>query len=125
VAGVTQRVDPSDLDDLLGRPPRAAIAFADGARVETVPVAYRRHGGRHWIGVGPEDLPAAGAPERAVLLVDDGRYWFELRAVTLRGRLVAAPQPPPASASDLVWLELVPEHVVAWDYGTLHEEPDA
>jgi hypothetical protein len=56
--------------------------------------------------------------------VDAGRYWFELRAVTLRGRLVAAPEPPAHAASDLVWLELVPERSVAWDYGTLHEEAE-
>lgn len=123
MARVTQRVDPADLDDLLERPPRAAIAFADGARIEALPVVYRRDGGRHRFGVARDGVPAAGAPERVVLVVDDGRYWFELRAVTLRGRLVAA-EPPAQAASDLLWLELLPEHSVAWDYGTLHEEAE-
>lgn len=126
MARVTQRVDPAALDAMLERPPRAAIAYLDSEQVEAMPVAYRRDGGRHLVGVDRGALPACGAPERAVLLVDDGRYWFELRAVTLRGRLVPLPEPPePAAATDRAWLELLPEHAVAWDYGTLHEEPDA
>ncbi len=125
MAHVTQRIDPTHLDDLLERPARTAIAFTDGGRIEALPVAYRRRGGRHWVGVERDQLPAAGTPERAVLLADDGRFWFELRAVTLRGRLAAAQEPPAGARPDLVWLELVPERSVAWDYGTLHEEPDA
>jgi hypothetical protein len=118
VAGVTQRVDPGDLEELLSRPARTAIAFTEGERIETLPVAYRREGSRHFVG-----LPRGGAPpERAVLLADDGRFWFELRAVTLRGRLVVAPQPPRGAAPDRLWLELLPEHSVAWDYGKLREE---
>ena len=124
MARVTQRVDPADLDDLLERPRRAAVAFCDGARIEAVPVAYRRRGGRHWIGVAREALPPSGAPERAVLLTDDGRYWFDLRAVTLRGRLVAAPRPPGERSVDLAWWEVVPERIVAWDYARLREEAD-
>jgi hypothetical protein len=122
MAHVTQRVDPAELADLLERPPRAAIAFAAGERIEMLPVVYRREGGRHRVGVARGLLPPGGAPERAVLLVDDGRYWFELRAVTLRGRLVAAPEPPAGVASERLWLELVPEHSVAWDYGRLRDE---
>jgi len=120
---ITQRVDPSALDELLEVPPRAAIAFVDDGRIESVPVDYRRRAGRHWIGVAREALPAAGVPDRAVLLIDAGRYWFELRALTLRGRLAPA-APPPGDSPERVWLELEAEHVVAWDYATLHEEAD-
>jgi hypothetical protein len=123
VSRATQRVAPGDLDRLLAHPPRAAMAFLDGERIAPVPVAYCRQSGRHRVAVAREALPAAGPPERAVLLIDDGRYWFELRAVTLRGRLVAAP-PPPDAEPDRVWFELVPDRVVAWDYATLHEEAD-
>jgi len=122
VARVTQRVDLSQVEDLLERAPRAAIAFLRGARVEPVAVAHLRSDGRSWVGVMPEALPREGPPDGVVLLLDDGRYWFELRAVTLRGRLVAATQPPPGADVRLVWLEFVPDHVVAWNYGTLHEE---
>jgi hypothetical protein len=120
---VTQRVDPSALDDLLERPPRAAIAFVDGGRVEPVPVAYRRRGGRHWIGVAREALPASGLPDRAALLIDDGRWWFELRGVMLRGRFATA-EGPPGGSEDLTWLELAPTSAAAWDYSALHEEAD-
>jgi len=121
---ITQRVDPSALDELSELPPRAAIAWVEGGRIESVPVDYRRRAGRHWIGVAREGWPTGGAPDRAVLLIDAGRYWFELRALTLRGRLAAA-APPPGDSPGLVWLELEAEHVVAWDYATLHEEDSA
>jgi len=125
VGRVTQRVDPGEVDDLLERPPRAAVAFVAVGPIEPVAVSYRRHAGRHWIGVACDALPAGGTPERAVLLLDDGRYWFELRALTLRGRLMAAASPPPGAAPGCVWLELRPEHEVAWSYATLHEEDGA
>jgi hypothetical protein len=59
-----------------------------------------------------------------VLLLDDGRFWFELRAVTHRGRLVASSPPPSTEESPLRWFEFVPDHTVAWDYGMLHEEAE-
>jgi hypothetical protein len=123
VARVTQRVDPERLGDLLERPLRAAIATARGAEVDPVAVAYRRREGRTFVGV-PRALSPAAASEPVVLLLDDGRYWYELRAVTIRGRLAAA-TPPPGGDPQLVWLEVVPERAVAWDYGSLREEADA
>jgi hypothetical protein len=125
VGRVTQRVDPARVDDLLERPPRAAIAFVRDGAVEPVPVTYRRAEGQHWIGVARDALPAEGPPGGGVLLVDGGRYWFELRAITLRGRLAVTAAPPPGGDARLVWLEFVPDHAVAWDYGTLHEESGA
>jgi len=125
LARVTQRVDPVELDDLLERPRRAAIAFSSGGGIEPVPVACLRHAGRLWIGAVREALPAAGTPGRAVLLIDDGRYWFELRAVLLRVRLVAAPQSPPTASAELAWFEAIPDRMVAWDYAALREEADA
>lgn len=124
MARVTQRVDPGAVDDLLERPPRAAIAFSRGASVEPVPVVYCRSETRSFVGLRREWLPPAGPPERGVLLLDDGRYWFELRAVTMRGRLEVS-RPPPGGEPKLVWFEFTPERTVAWDYGTLHEEDDA
>jgi hypothetical protein len=119
---VTQRVDPSALDDLVARPPRAAIAFSRGDRVEAVPVAFRRDGDKIWIGI-ERGVPLGNeASVPAVVLVDDGRYWFELRAITWRGHLVAAPASSPLP-SDLRWLELRTESNVSWAYATVHEEP--
>jgi hypothetical protein len=121
---VTQRVDPADVGDLFEHPPRAALAFDAGGGAEPVPACYRRLAGRHFVGVARGALPAGGATGRAVLLLDDGRWWFELRAVTLRGRLAPAP-PPPGASPELDWLELGPERQVAWSYATLHEEEGA
>jgi hypothetical protein len=124
MARVTQRVEPAEVDDLLERPPRAALATAEAEGIDAIPVAYRRRAGRHFVGVERGALAARAAAGRAVLVADAGRYWFELRAVTLRGRLAAA-EPPPGAAGDLLWLELLPERAVAWDYGRLREEAGA
>ncbi|HME71925.1 MAG TPA: hypothetical protein VKM54_18945 [Myxococcota bacterium] len=118
---VTQRVDPSALDALVGRPPRAAIAFTYGDSVEAVPIAFRRDGEKVWIGIDRGVPVGNGMPVPAVVMVDDGRYWFELRAITWRGHLVPAPAPPPALAADLRWFEFLVEASVSWDYATLHE----
>jgi hypothetical protein len=73
----------------------------------------------------PDELPTAGVPDRIVLLVDDGRYWFELRAAVWRGTVRAEHEEPAgASAGDeLVWFRFEPRRVAAWDYGQLREDP--
>jgi len=124
MARVTQRVDPERLGDLLERPLRAAIATVRRGEPDPAPVAYRRSEGRCFVGVERALLPPEGEGAQVVLLLDDGRYWFELRAVTIRGRLEAAAQPR-GGDPQLVWLEVVPDRAVAWDYGSLHEEADA
>lgn len=117
---ITQRVDASALDALVERPPRAAITFTHGEDIEAVPVAFRRDRGKLWIGID-RGLPVSnGTPVPAVVVVDGGRYWFELRAITWRGRLVPAMAPP--AAADLQWFEFLVDSDVSWDYATLHEE---
>jgi len=128
---VTQRVDVGDLADLADlaeAPPRAAIAFATDDGPTCLPVVMRRQADGILVGADPGALPSGGLPERAVLLVDDGRFWFELRAVVWRGRLEPASAPPEGAAGEpgdggLVWLRLVPRRVAAWDYGRLREVP--
>jgi hypothetical protein len=119
---VTNRLESKALADLLARPPRATLAFLRDGQVELLPVAYRGEGGRHWVGLGhvppPTDTPAS-------LVIDDGFSWFALRAVTVRGTLAHRGETPSGASVGLDWLELVPRHVTAWDYGSLHEEPDA
>ena len=123
VSRVTQRVDPSSLDGLVAGPPRAAIAFVQGTRVEAVPVALHRDGERIWIGIDPSVLPGSETSAPAVALVDDGRYWFELRAITWRGRLVPGTAPATEPPNGLRWFEFLADSSVSWDYATLHEEP--
>jgi hypothetical protein len=119
---ITQRVDPSALDALVERPPRVAIAFTHGDSIEAVPVAFRRDCGKLWIGIDRGLSVSNETPVPAVVVVDGGRYWFELRAITWRGRLVPAIAPPAALAADLKWFEFLVDSDVSWDYATLHEE---
>jgi hypothetical protein len=121
VARVTQRVPVEALDELVRRPPRAALALAVGGAVAAAPVALVRDGDALRVGIDAAVLPGDPLPERAVLLVDDGRAWFELRAITWRGTLAGERHEAP---DGLVWLTFEPTRVVAWDYGALHEEPD-
>jgi hypothetical protein len=119
---ITQRVDPRALDALVERPPRAAVVFSRNDGVEAVPVAFRRDCEKLWIGMERGVPVGSGAPVPAVVVVDDGRYWFELRAITWRGHLVPASAPPPILGADLRWFEFLVEGSVSWNYATLHED---
>ncbi len=107
-----------DLPRLATDPPRAALAFATRDGPQCLPVVVRCDHDQIRIGIDRASLPENGAPERAVLLVDDGRYWFELQAIVRRGTLE-----PTASSGTNAWFRLTTQHEVAWDYGRLHEEP--
>lgn len=116
---VTQRVSLGDVEDLLTRPARAAIAYTGSDGPECLPVVVSTDGGMR-IGVHPDHYPADGLPDRLVLLVDDGGYWFELRAAVWRGAV--EPDADRTGEADLVWLRFEPRRFAAWDYGQLHEE---
>jgi hypothetical protein len=117
----SNRVDPAALGDLLAAPCRATLAWTAEGRLELAPVRYAGRDGRHYVTV-PREGTAPGPDTRVSLVLDDGASWFELRAVTLRGVLAPASDPPPGGEP---WLELVPARTTAWDYGAFHEEPDA
>jgi len=114
-------VDPSRLDDLVERPPRAALAFVHGGCAEAVPVALRREGDRIWIGIDP-GVPPGSDSVPVVVLVDDGRYWFDLRAITWRGHLIPGTAPATELPTELRWFEFLAESSVSWDFGALREE---
>jgi hypothetical protein len=139
---VTRDVDPADVADLVDHPPRAHVAVVEGGRAAVLPVATRRRGAEQLVGI------PAGAPDlagREIHLVrDDGKYWFELRALAVRGVLHGtdadhdaeldgsvtesiAPAPASRGPADqrLRWYVLDPGRTVAWDYGALREAPDA
>jgi hypothetical protein len=118
---VTRDVGPEAVPDLLERPPRAAVAFLDGEQVDVLPAKARTLDGVHLFAVrGRDDL---GGREVA-LVRDDGPWWFELRAVTVRG--VARPAAPAAGedGTGLAWYAVEPRRVIAWDYGSLREAGD-
>jgi hypothetical protein len=123
VSRVTQRVEPEPLIAALAAGGRAAIAFARDGALELLPVRHRRDGGgRHWLGIAREDAPPAAGLGPVVLVLDAGRAWFELRAVTWRGHAHAPVGNPPEPDDELAWLVFEPSGVIAWDYGQLREE---
>jgi hypothetical protein len=124
--GVTQRVPIEGLADLDSRPRRAALAFVDERGPVGVPALVRHVDGRLLVGVARDEVPSDPPPRRAALVVDDGWYWFELRAIVRRGTLDdvdAGPGREAAQAGDEVrWFAFATTSGIAWDYGRLHEE---
>lgn len=121
---VTRNIDFASAQDLLAGDRRACLAFAgaDGAQVEPAVLQWRD--GRYLVGIPAraDGLPAAGA--EVVLLVDEGVYFFQLRALYVRG--TAQPSAPPAGdmPAGCRWIELLPTKTVAWDYGQMREVDD-
>jgi hypothetical protein len=66
-------------------------------------------------------MPIAG--QEVVLLIDEGIYFFDLRAIYIRGRVKSAEAPRDAPAGR-IWFEVIPLKTVAWDYGMLREVRD-
>jgi hypothetical protein len=117
---VTRDIDPTQAQDLLARGARACLAFASpqGPQVLPVRLLWQEHRYLVSLPLGAAPQPLAG--QEAVLLVDDGIYYFELRALYIRG----ATQPllaPQGTADDRIWFELQAQKTVAWDYGALRE----
>ena len=121
---ITRNVDLVHVRDLLERVPRACIAYASDKGPQVIPVALAWIDKRYLVGIPDRVEHGPGAGEEIVLLVDEGVYFFELRAVYVRGRLQPATSPPNTPTGH-TWLELVPLREVAWDYGSLREEDDA
>jgi hypothetical protein len=109
-------VPVADVEDLLSGPARAAVAYTGPDGLESVPVVVRRDDGLH-VGLDPDAIARTDAPERVVLVVDDGAYWFELRAAVWGGTVAVE-----GNDEGLVWFRLDPVRFVAWDYGRLREE---
>ena len=120
---VTRNIDPDAARDLLQRVPRACIAFAneDGPQAQPVTLVWRNK--RYFTGIHGiiNHLPISG--QEIVLLVDEGVYFFDLRAIYIRGH-VQPVEAPSGAPSGYTWFEVIPTKTVAWDYGTLHEVDD-
>ena len=120
---VTRNIDPDSAQDLLQRVPRACIAFAheDGPQAQPVTLVWRNN--RYFTGIPGlvKHLPSSG--QEVVLLVDEGVYFFDLRAIYIRGQIQPA-QDPMGGSTGHIWFEVIPAKTIAWDYGTLHEVDD-
>jgi hypothetical protein len=120
---VTRNIDPGSARDLLERVPRACLSFACDHGPQAQPIALVWLDGRHLAGI-PEDAehqPDSG--QEVVLLIDEGIYFFDLRALYIRGQVKPAEAPREAPVGH-TWFEVIPLKTVAWDYGTLREVKD-
>ncbi len=120
---VTRDVDLDSARDLLERVPRACLSFASDSGPQVQPVKVLWQAGRYLVRI-PEDAgqqPVSG--QEAVLLIDEGIYYFQLRAIYIRGRVQTA-EAPIDGPSGQAWFEVIPTKVVAWDYGKLREVSD-
>ncbi len=120
---VTRNIDPGSARDLLERVPRACISFACDHGPQAQPIVLVWHDGRYLAGI-PEDAdrrPSSG--QEVVLLIDEGVYYYDLRALYIRGRVKQASAPRDAPASR-TWFEVVPLKTIAWDYGMFREVRD-
>ena len=116
----SRNVDPESVRDLRERAPRACIAFATEHGPQAQPIISLWQDGRYLVGIPEHAERWPRADQEAVLLIDEGVYYFELRAIYIRGRLQLAETPADAPTSR-VWFELVPTKTVAWNYGMLRE----
>ena len=115
---VTVRVRLEENIDLLRKPARASIGFTSplGPRIE--PAALRYRDDRYFVGLDDGAmLPDEGA--EVVLVVDEGRLFFELRAVYVRGRSIRIEE---RSEDGKTWIEVVPAKISSWDYGRMRSD---
>ena len=120
---VTRDVDPDSVRDLLERVPRACLSFANDRGPQNQPVGLLWDEGRCLVSIpeGADYQPIPG--QEVVLLVDEGIYYFDLRAIYIRGKANPTEAPPEALAGRN-WYEVVPIKTAAWDYGMLREVSD-
>ncbi|MBK9714865.1 MAG: hypothetical protein IPO81_26750 [Kouleothrix sp.] len=120
---VTRNIAPDRAHDLIERVPRACIAFSGDSGPQAQPVVLVWRDNRYLVGIPDQADRRPGPGHEVVLLVDEGVYFFDLRAIYIRGQ--AQPAEPPAQApAGHTWIEVVPLKTVAWDYGMLREESD-
>jgi hypothetical protein len=124
VKHVTRNIPPANAQDLFERPARACLAFATDAGPCALPVMAVLNAQRYFVGLPATTQLLPTALQEVVLLLDDGVYFFDLRALYIRGQAhpVVAPENAPVGQR---WFEIVPLKTVAWDYGQLREDDDA
>lgn len=114
MTGVTNRIPFDEAADLVSSA-RACISFVVAGRPRVEPAVVRRDGSRFLVGVAADSVVATDAGE-ASLVIDEGVYFFDLRAISVRG--VPSPAAAPVD-SGLCWIELEPTKLTCWDYGRL------
>ncbi len=115
---VTRDIELKAAADLRARVPRACLAYAAGDGLANLPVKVIWHDERTLVALPADmELPPHNNQE-AVLLIDEGIYYFQLRAIYLRGSLQIV-ESPAGETGNYSWYELIPSRVAAWDYGKM------
>ena len=117
---VTRNIELSEARDLLEHSARACLAFASHAGPVAEPVTVVFDNDRYLVGMPSDTSVHPAVREEAVLLVDEGVQYFDLRAIYVRG-VVASVDGVQKLSADLAWLALEPTKIVAWDYGRMRE----
>jgi hypothetical protein len=115
VSQVTVRVPLEENIDLLRDPTRACLGFTspNGPWIEPAALRYREN--RFLVGLeGDAIVPNEG--EEVVLVVDEGRLFFQLRAVYVRGHSTHVTE---RSGDGKIWIEVLPSKITSWDYGRM------
>lgn len=120
---VTRNIGLVSAQDLLERVPRACLSFASDLGPQAQPVGLRWHEGRYLINLPGNVERQPISNQEVVLLIDEGIYYFDLRAIYIRGQVKPA-EAPLNTPTGLTWFEVVPLKTVAWDYGALREVRD-
>lgn len=109
----TNRIPFEEAADLLTSARACVAVVVDGApRLEPAVVVHEDP--RFLVGVARGSIDASSVDE-AVLVLDQGVRFFDLRAVYVRGR----PSPADGRGDDRVWFSIEPTTVSCWDYGRL------
>lgn len=120
---VSRDITPTAARDLLERVPRACVTYAADSGPQAQPVVLIWRADRYHVGLAAAANPPPEDGQEVVLLVDEGVYFFTLRAIYVRGQ-VQRTQPPENAPDGYTWFELLPQKTIAWDYGKLHEVND-
>ncbi len=120
---VSRDIDPGEAKELLERVPRACLSFVNKNGPQVQPVRLEYTNDRFLVCVPRAGRDQLIPGQEAVLLVDDGIYYYDLRAIYIRGQLQLV-LPPQGTTDPITWFELKPQKMVAWDYGSLHEVTD-
>lgn len=113
MAGTTNRVSFEEAADLLTSARACVACVVDGAP-RVVPAVVRHVDSRFLVGVTEASVP--DGLDEAVLVIDEGVLFFDLRAIYVRGRPGPVDEPPDPGR---FWFEVEPATVTCWDYGRL------
>jgi hypothetical protein len=115
---ITRDVDAAAVADLALTPPRAALATTIDNEICLFPISLSIDDPTQPVLSARSVQVPEGSPDLAdrdvVVIADDGPQWFRLRSLTVRGTAIAM--------GDRSY-RLLPNRVVAWDYGWLRDVP--